>query len=349
MEVYGRGANMMSPQFSIIIPVYNGEKYIERCLKSVLQQTYHSYEVVIINDGSTDSTVEICNKYKFDRRVKLISKKNEGVSVARNMGLEVSKGKFILFVDSDDYVPCDMCENFLQVMTMNVDLCIADFVECMDETILEKDNIGNVLQSGVYSLEEFGNMFGELYKRHFLNSPWGKCYRRDKINSVFPVDVNLGEDLLFNLYYITACRNIVISDKKNYYYCIQKSDSLSTAFRISAFDMLHKVYWETKTMVSRICDVEKCPIKEVDEKYVVDMTTMFERLTRTNRLECKSVTIDELYQKYKLSAVFDASDVSSYGIKINVKKRLLEKHRYELFIMLSRMLYRIKQIFYWER
>ena len=112
------------PEVSIIVPVYNVEKYLERCIESILAQTFTDFELILVDDGSCDKSKDICNYYeKKDFRVKVISKSQEGVSRARNVGIEYAKGEFILFSDSDDYVEADWCEKLLKsITTFSTDL-----------------------------------------------------------------------------------------------------------------------------------------------------------------------------------------------------------------------------------
>ena len=110
---------------SIIIPAYNAEKYIEQCIDSIISQTYKNIEVIIVNDGSTDNTLAICEKYaKEDKRIKIVKKKNEGVSKARNDGIKIATGKYIMFIDSDDYIDDD----YIEIMHKNIVEKKADLV-----------------------------------------------------------------------------------------------------------------------------------------------------------------------------------------------------------------------------
>ena len=96
---------------SIIVPVYNAEKWIDRCIKSLIKQTYDDIEIILVNDGSTDTSLSVCKKYAdIDKRIVVIDKKNSGVSATRNIGIEIAKGEYIQFVDSDDYIDEKMCE-----------------------------------------------------------------------------------------------------------------------------------------------------------------------------------------------------------------------------------------------
>lgn len=118
--------NDSSPLISIIVPVYNVEPYVSKCLESILRQTYQNIEIIIIDDGSTDGGSDICDAYAHkDKRIKVIHQSNEGVSGARNVGLRIAKGEFIGFVDSDDWIEADMYEYLLQnIQQQDADIAI---------------------------------------------------------------------------------------------------------------------------------------------------------------------------------------------------------------------------------
>ncbi len=108
------------PEISIIIPIYNSEKYIEQCINSILNQTFKNFELILINDGSTDNSRVICERYENkDKRIKLFNIGNRGVSSARNLGIENSRGKYIMFCDSDDYVKNTWCEELYKLIKDN--------------------------------------------------------------------------------------------------------------------------------------------------------------------------------------------------------------------------------------
>ena len=115
-----RAENNDEDLISIIVPVYNVEKYLEQCLESLLNQTYKNIEIIVVNDGSTDQSLDILNKYSFkDNRIKLYSQKNQGISAARNTALEHINGKYIMFVDSDDWIEINTCETALHELKKN--------------------------------------------------------------------------------------------------------------------------------------------------------------------------------------------------------------------------------------
>ncbi|HDT8036797.1 TPA: glycosyltransferase family 2 protein, partial [Enterococcus faecalis] len=119
---------------SVVIPVYNVEKYVEKCLDSVINQTYQNLEIIIVNDGSTDNSLSVCQKKKLsDSRIKLINKENGGLSSARNAGIECAQGEFICFIDSDDWIELDYIEVLLNGMeNTNVDISVIQMIKVKD-------------------------------------------------------------------------------------------------------------------------------------------------------------------------------------------------------------------------
>ncbi len=180
------------PLVSIIVPVYNVEKYLDRCINSILNQDYHNIEVFLIDDGSTDKSGYICDKYTIDSRVKVIHKKNSGMSMARNTGLKHMKGEYVAFIDSDDYVSSDYISHPLDKMiAIQADIIVFDHCEIknerIDEPLYKKNDImQKMLTSGnesIYNLliaDEIPNsMWNKLYKSELwkkLRFPEGKIY-----------------------------------------------------------------------------------------------------------------------------------------------------------------------------
>ena len=123
------------PIISIIVPVYNVESYLERCIESILNQSFKEFELILVNDGSTDSCKDICNEYKTkDKRIKVIHKENGGLSSARNAGLDIARGKYIGFVDSDDFINKDMYKTlFNTIQDNNSDMIICDYYKVNEE------------------------------------------------------------------------------------------------------------------------------------------------------------------------------------------------------------------------
>ena len=147
-------------QISVIIPVYNAERYLSACLDSVIEQSYKNLDIILIDDGSTDNSGKICDEYSIkDKRIKVIHKKNEGVSVARNTGLDVATGKWISFVDSDDIIETDLYQNIISELEKNnPDLFIFNFytnneknmLYSREEIIQDREIINNIKEKIIY-------------------------------------------------------------------------------------------------------------------------------------------------------------------------------------------------------
>ncbi len=231
----------MQRKVSVIVPIYNSERTLSRCVKSILSQSYENLEVILVNDGSTDDSLEICKKFRQkDNRIVIINKKNVGVSAARNTGLSVANGEFIQFVDADDYINFDMTRCLVDNLEKsNADLAICGYnrVRCGDFIKKSPDNFYS------NSLFAFKTCFERLYKGAFFNAPWNKLYRKDKIKTLFDENLSIGEDLLFNLSYTSNCDKIVVISDALYNYNVSAQESLASRYDENLFFteiMLHK-------------------------------------------------------------------------------------------------------------
>lgn len=222
----------MHPFISVIIPVYNTENYLRKCLDSVLAQSFADFEVLLINDGSTDGSGKICDEYaKKDKRIKVFHKENGGVSSARNLGLDNAKGEWISFVDSDDTVK----ENYLLNLTLNIefeiDLIIGGFIKT--------DENGNLIK-GELKLENttFSKNNKDVLINHTLFNigfPVAKLFKRELIATnyiSFPLEVKMYEDSLFLMDYLYFCSNIKLVNTQDYNYVEVKG---SQSFKIHDF------------------------------------------------------------------------------------------------------------------
>ena len=208
------------PVVSIIVPVYNTEKFLHRCIDSILTQTYTDFELLLIDDGSKDSSGSICDEYaEKDSRVRVFHKENGGVSSARNLGLDNAQGEWITFVDSDDYIE----ENYLKSFEGNLDadLVVGNMIIC--EVGKSPRGINAHIVPGKYSPIQIV-LQGHLNTSPFL-APWGKMFRRECIADLrFNTLMRIGEDNHFNLLILSQCRDLRLlsnstgNDKNQYVY-----------------------------------------------------------------------------------------------------------------------------------
>lgn len=217
---------------TVIVPVYNSEKTIRKCVESIMGQSEQELEILLINDGSTDKSQKICESLaEQDKRIRLINKKNAGVSAARNTGILYARGEYLQFVDSDDYIEPNMCKTLLEALeTQKGDISICGFHHWYDG--LDVVKVPDFINSGVLDKGGFAERFLELYLQGFLNMPWNKLYRKDLVSEYFEEDLSLGEDLLFNLSYLRNVTTIAVVKEPLYHYSQERGmESLSSQKR----------------------------------------------------------------------------------------------------------------------
>lgn len=245
------------PLVSIILPVYNAKNHIARCIESIRAQTYRDIEIIILNDGSRDISLPVCEMYrKVDDRILLVDKDNSGVSDTRNLGLRLARGKYIQFVDSDDYLDPDYTEHLVTAAEeQQADLVIAPYKMVIPREMSSGHRIQEKLAAllpgespenqpeeeekpeiRVYNFLPKGLMDTEGFALHLMDKPasyyygvlWNKLYRRDILTSheiFFVSEIHWSEDLVFNLQYIQYASRFYAIDQPGYYY-VQNPQSL---------------------------------------------------------------------------------------------------------------------------
>lgn len=214
---------------SIIVPIYNAEKYLSACLDSIIYQTYKNLEIILINDGSLDDSISICKQYiKKDNRIKLIDDKNHGVSHARNKGIKEATGKYILFIDADDIIKKKYIEILVKEINkdINLDMAVCSYEEVnLNNNKRKKYNIDNskiILLTGILKKDYY------LIK-DFLNTPWGKLYKLNiikKYDIMFPDKHKIAEDQIFNYQYYLYVRKYIFVNNDLYIYMHRNNNSL---------------------------------------------------------------------------------------------------------------------------
>jgi len=225
---------------SIVLPVYNVEKYLDRCINSIINQSYKNLELIIVNDGSTDASKYICDYYKNkDTRIKVIDQDNSGVSAARNSGIELASGEYIQFVDADDYLEKQMTEKLISSIKMDTQLVICGYKTISRDSNGIRYKKNTVYDNKTYSRDEFISELGNLFYKKLLNTTWNKLYENEIIkryNICFPENVNMGEDLLFNLDYLNHCKKINLINESLYNYIDYNYNSITSKYINNFFE-----------------------------------------------------------------------------------------------------------------
>lgn len=248
-----------NPKISIIVPVFNVENYLHRCIDSILIQTFKDFEVLLIDDGSTDKSGKICDEYAFnDNRVKVFHKRNGGVSSARNVGLNNAVGKWVTFCDSDDYVHENFLYDFLS-QPHTVDLLSQGYWERRNDVLAEKYE-----QDGIYVGARLNRFILDMYKSTQLGFLWCKAFKLDIIKShslLFNENIRHMEDLDFIIRYCHYVDKISNSSKCNYVY---------------SYPIIMKNYHEDSFPIY-ISQYEKLSEREADTLYINELNEIFSK------------------------------------------------------------------------
>ena len=221
-------------KYSVIIPVYNVEKYIDRCLKSIISQNYDDLEIIVIDNGSTDSSGSICDTYASEySNISVYHIENHGVGAARNFGLSKARGEFIYFVDSDDYLVGNLFADFADKLVSDLDLVVFCYYNSFEEDLTEKSRTEKSLPfKGNYDKDGFIKIFKELFLSDMLYTVWNKIYRREFLleNNLSFEQYELGEDVRFNLDLYREVKKIYLSQDSYYVYVIGRKGSAMSGY-----------------------------------------------------------------------------------------------------------------------
>jgi glycosyltransferase involved in cell wall biosynthesis len=243
---------------SIIIPIYNVEKYLRESLERVVNQTYKNLEIILLNDGSTDSSLDICNDYKAqDNRIKVIDKVNSGQGDTRNKGIEMATGKYIYFADSDDLIDYELIETAVAgIEEKESDIYIFNYYHVYEKEDGQRKNVEErEFIEGSYRLDLDKDKL-KFITNNYLNygcgfEVWDRLYRADiiKDNSIrFPVfKPVIAEDVCFNLFYLMHVNKIEVTNKRLYYYLYRTDSSMGadrSVVRVNQYNRLSKCLYE---------------------------------------------------------------------------------------------------------
>ena len=239
---------------SVIVPVYNVERYLEECLNSIQQQSYTDIEVILVNDGSTDHSKTICERYcEEDSRFYLLNQTNQGQSVARNVGVAASKGEFIAFVDSDDIIQKNYLEKLMQYMTEEVDIVESNFTVSKKDFLVENSKETRILFEGN------SNEAVKIFPNHVLSvNPVTKLYRRKIVESLPYPEGLIFEDVYCGIGMLKYIRKIIKIDYVGYYYRQHQASTMHRNFSeknldiFTACDKLVELYSDSEDLLPYI-------------------------------------------------------------------------------------------------
>lgn len=293
---------------SVIVPIYNAEQFLDRCLNSIVGQSYSCLEIILIDDGSQDASLQICNRYaQIDKRIKVFSQVNSGVSTARNNGLSYARGEYIMFVDSDDYMFPQMCEIMLNTIeTKKSDLVVCGTTETWGGLWAPDRN------ADYQTLDSFKKDFIEHLNSELLSPPWNKIYRRELIKDMFDASISFGEDLVFNLNYLKNCQRVSFIKSAPFYHEKANENSLVNRIYPSRLIEIEKVH-------SAVVDFYKSDDSKLHQKYVRDILVYFRAILKSKNCSQR----DKCEQLNIWASSCQLNKISFQKLQINWKDKLL--------------------------
>ena len=260
---------------SVIIPFYNSEKHLKKCVDSVTSQTYSDLEIILVNDGSTDSSRKIAERLASrDPRIRIIDIENSGVSVARNTGLSQATGSFVMFADSDDMINVNIIQRMMKVMKETKADMVTCQIDCTD-TLTER-LISKKIVYDIYSKHEYLRLFFKIGCNAQVHYPVAKLYRRELLpEDLYPAGIRIGEDVVGTYKAISQTEKIASLRDVGYYY-YENPDSVTGSFSDKDFDLLD--VWD------RMVEITKG--KDPDHKYAllgrdrINFTLLLRLITR---------------------------------------------------------------------
>ncbi len=303
-------------RLSVIVPVFNSEKTLSKCIDSILSQSFTDYELILINDGSLDSSLQICEGYaKIDDRVKVISQTNSGVSVARNQGLQRASGDYVTFVDSDDTIG----ENYFQsISDCNDD---ADLIVLQCSMVLEGSNSADKKEKIqgriIREKEQLNSFLCEYLCYYIMRCPWGKFYRRSIVVDIrFNAEQNIGEDTLFVLQTLPNVKSIRVVDNVFYNWTVP-AESAEVKYSLpiqKSIDYLSNIY----------TSFEKLSIKSpAFENFIYSyyMQLCWSSIQQSPSAWFNNPTVQEIWSKVQYS----------FPIKVRIKTMLYSMPLFHVF------------------
>lgn len=319
---------------SVIIPVYNVSKYLDRCLNSILNQTYANLEIILVDDGSKDGSGQICDRYaKIDSRIKVIHKENGGLGFARNSGLDIATGAYIVFIDGDDYIGADHIDSMIRLIAnTGTDTCLAGHTKVYADKKIEHKNVcaGKVFKGNVKEeilprmcgADNNGNDYIEMSVCMVMLS--NEIIKNNHLRFVSEREY-ISEDLVFDFSYYQLSKGVCVSELTDYYYC-DNNGSLTTKYRADRFESQIKMYTMLIEKADKIGIKDLCKERLQNtviaiSRYSVKIEYRFAELNgkevakfNVQRI-CEDETLRNIFREYDDSAIKITSRVVNYLIK----------------------------------
>lgn len=320
-----------SPLFSIILPIYNVEKYIDRCMNTILNEEFNDYEIILVDDGSTDSCPKLCDGYgAFSEKIKVLHKKNGGLSSARNAGLSIATGKYIFWLDSDDYLPMGALNRLGEILYKNdVDILKFNYMRQPNNITIK-----SILKPGNYNRTQIEEVVIPLALKNtseFIMSAWSHIYKREFIkrnNLSFVSERQIGsEDYLFSLHAFLTANSLLAIEHVLYNYDYREG-SLSQKYRENLIEKYRQLYISMQKLLLRY-QVPDCYFQMLRYFYVWNCyyVLIFNemRITHNHNKKDRDVNIRQLLCQRELTTALKSISIQGSSLKRKLIYILMRK------------------------
>lgn len=331
----------MEVNISIIVPVYKIEKYIDRCIKSILDQRYKEFELILIDDGSPDNSGNICDLYAMkDSRIKVIHKENTGVSDSRNVGLKYAKGKYIMFVDGDDWIESNSLELLADKINNNeVDLIIYGIIKDLySNNKLIKSEINAIVNEKKMDIKELPTEFEYLINTIKMLPAWMYLFKADiiRMHSLnFNEELVVYEDFEFNLRYISKCKDILIIPQIIYHYIMDVN--VNQLSKRNTFNLVSNINFVSNTILNFLEEIDADEnMMRYMQTYIFDLYVLCLKKIIIHRKEINYSKKIEVLKDLKNDDIFKMV-MEVYGEKFKFYRLLyyfMNKNLYEISYLL---------------
>lgn len=313
--------NRINKKISFIVPIYNVKRYLDETIQSILNQEYSNIEIILINDGSTDGSDEICEKYRnIDERVRYFSQENKGVSAARNVGIEHASGEWLCFVDGDDFIEKDLCTSLNPYLSEDNDICFFsynDFIRDEKKSHCTDEKINSVFGKDDFEKMQLSIFFMQGFKYTNPAAIWGKLFKTDFIrkNKLYFKEKQVkSQDTLFMLYALEYAQKGTYCNNNLYNYRIVR-ESISRRYNPDIFNVYKKLLEQFKIFIEKYKENNELFINAYEYR-------VFRNFMVATTLDCCHVDNKQRYSKRKDKFLLELNSEPFFSARKRVKIRI---------------------------
>lgn len=302
---------MTSPIITVIVPIYNVDKYLEGCLISILKQTYTNLEIILINDGSTDASPRICDSYaSLDNRIRVVHQENQGVSSARNLGIDISRGQYITFIDADDYIDPDYLNNMITIIEQSkCEIVVSQLIK-FDNTNADFSSLSKKIcykiDSGIESCAKL------LYQKEIHNGIVSKIFTKKAIGKCrFSNEIAFAEDLELNFKLLINSSTVSITGFQGYCYCKRPNSAINSKFKPRRMDGI-KV---TSRILANVANNHKKLIRAAENRHFMEAIYIYGSILNSKHKLLKERNVcSNIIKLYRRNVIMDSNSRLQYRL-----------------------------------